>query len=261
MFRSLNIAATGMSAQQTHLEAISHNISNGNTVGFKKERVDFQDLLYQTVRQAGTPTGPTTTSPTGLQIGTGVRVVSTSRIFEQGTLLQTNNQLDVAIEGNGFFIIQQSDGTPAYTRNGALRTDAEGRIVNAEGFPLEPPITIPPDATGVSIAANGTVSVTMPGQTTPSDIGQILTATFVNPGGLQAIGHNLLVETAGSGEAQQGEPGSDGRGALLQGAVEQSNVDIVEEMIGLISAQRAYEVNSKVISTADEMLRAATQLR
>jgi flagellar basal-body rod protein FlgG len=261
MFRSLNIAASGMAAQETNLEAISHNIANGNTVGFKKERIDFQDLLYQTVKQAGTPTGPTTTSPTGLQIGTGVRVVSTSRIFTQGTLLQTSNQLDVAIEGNGFFVIQQPDGNPAYTRNGALRTDGEGRIVNSEGFPLEPPITIPPGATGVSISANGTVSVTMPGEPTPSDIGQIMTADFVNPAGLQAMGHNLLVPTNASGEAQLGEPGADGRGALLQGAVEQSNVDIVEEMIGLISAQRSYEINSKVITTADEMLRAATQMR
>src|SRR5262245_61951156 len=156
MFRSLNIAATGMAAQEMNLEAISHNIANGNTVGFKKERIDFQDLLYQTVRQAGTPTGPTTMSPTGLQIGTGVRVVATSRMFEQGTILQTSNQLDVAVEGNGFLVVQMPDGMPAYTRNGALRTDGDGRLVNAEGLPLDPPITIPPDAVSVAIASNGT---------------------------------------------------------------------------------------------------------
>jgi flagellar basal-body rod protein FlgG len=261
MFRSLNIAATGMAAQEMHLEAISHNIANGNTVGFKKERIEFQDLLYQTVRQAGTPTGPTTTSPTGLQIGTGVRVVATSRMFEQGTILQTGNQLDVAVEGNGFLVIQTADGTPAYSRNGALKTDGDGRVVNAEGFPLDPPITIPPDATNVAIASNGTVSVTLPGQTTPSDVGQIQLANFVNPAGLQAVGHNLLKPTRASGEPQLGEPGADGRGTLLQGAVEQSNVDIVEEMIGMISAQRSYEINSKVITTADEMLRAASQMK
>jgi flagellar basal-body rod protein FlgG len=261
MFRALNIAATGMAAQETNLEAVSHNIANGNTVGFKKERIDFQDLLYQTVRQAGTPTGPTTMSPTGLQIGTGVRVVSTSKIFSQGTVLQTGNQLDLAVEGNGFLTVQQSDGTPAYTRNGALKTDGDGRIVNSEGFPLDPPITIPPDASNVSIASNGTVSVTLPGQTTPSDIGQIQIANFVNPAGMQSVGHNLMTPTKASGDAQVGEPGTDGRGTLLQGAVEQSNVDIVEEMIGMISAQRSYEINSKVITTADDMLRAATQMR
>jgi flagellar basal-body rod protein FlgG len=261
MFRSLNIAATGMAAQETNLEAISHNIANGNTVGYKKQRVDFQDLLYQTVRQAGTPTGPTTMSPTGLQLGTGVRVVSTSRMFQQGTVLQTGNQLDVAIEGSGFLVVQQNDGTPAYTRNGALRTDGDGRVVTAEGLPLDPPITIPPDALNIAIASNGTVSVTLPGQTTPSDVGQLQLANFVNPSGMQAMGHNLLVPTRASGEAQLGEPGADGRGTLMQGTVEQSNVDIVEEMIGLISAQRSYEINSKVITTADDMLRAATQMR
>jgi flagellar basal-body rod protein FlgG len=261
MFRALNIAATGMAAQETNLEAISHNIANGNTVGYKKERIDFQDLLYQTVRQAGTPTGPTTTSPSGLQIGTGVRVVSTSKIFQQGTVLQTGNQLDVAVEGNGFLTVQQPDGTPAYTRNGALKTDGDGRIVNSEGFPLDPPITIPPDASNVSIASNGTVSVTLPGQTTASDIGQIQIANFVNPSGMSSVGHNLMTPTKASGDPQVGEPGTDGRGTILQGAVEQSNVDIVEEMIGMISAQRSYEINSKVITTADDMLRAATQMR
>lgn len=261
MFRSLNIAATGMAAQETHLEGISNNIANANTVGYKRERVDFQDLLYQTVRAPGAPTGPTTTNPTGLQIGTGVRVVGTARIFSQGTLLNTQNPLDVAIEGDGFFVVQQGDGTPAYTRAGNLQADGEGRLVTSEGLPLDPPLNIPPGATGVSIAANGTVSVTLSGQTAPIDVGQIQTASFVNPSGLRSIGHNLLLATPASGEPQLGEPGQDGRGALLQGSLEQANVDIVAEMIGLISAQRSYEINSKVISTADEMLRAATQMR
>ena len=261
MFRSLHIAATGMAAQETQLETISNNISNGNTVGYKKQRVDFQDLLYQTVRNPGAPTGQNTTSPTGLQLGTGVRVVSTSRVFSQGTLLNTNNPLDVAIEGDGFFVVQQNDGNPAYTRAGALRTDPQGRIVTPEGLPLDPPVTIPPGATNISISANGKVSVTLPGETAPAEIGQLQTANFINPAGLRSIRHNLAVPTNASGDAQVGEPGTDGRGALLQGATEQANVDIVEEMVGLISAQRSYEINSKVITTADDMLRAATQLR
>ncbi|MCB9579347.1 MAG: flagellar basal-body rod protein FlgG [Polyangiaceae bacterium] len=261
MFRSLNIAATGMAAQEMQLEGISHNIANANTVGFKKQRVDFQDLLYQTVRAPGAPTSQTTVSPTGLQVGNGVRVVGTVRSFEQGTLYNTNNPLDVAVEGRGFFVVQQPDGTPAYTRDGSLRLDGDGRIVNAEGFPLDPPVTVPPEATGISIAANGTVSATMNGETAPVELGQLSIATFVNPAGLAAKGHNLLVPTTASGEAQLGEPGTDGRGTLLQGSLEKANVDVVEEMIGLISAQRAYEINSKVITTADEMLRAASQMR
>jgi flagellar basal-body rod protein FlgG len=261
MFRALNIAATGMAAQETHLEAISNNIANGSTIGYKKQRVDFEDLLYQTIRAPGSPTGPTTTSPSGLQLGTGVRVVSTSRSFEQGTTLTTNNPLDIAIEGNGFFVIQQADGTPAYTRNGSLRTDADGRIVNPEGLPLDPSITIPPGATGVNISANGAVSVTLTGQTVPTVVGTLTIANFINPAGLTATGHNLFVASAASGEAQIGDPGADGRGRLMQGALEQANVDLVSEMIGLISAQRSYEINSKVITTADEMLRTASQLR
>jgi len=261
MFRSLNIAATGMAAQETQLEGIAHNIANANTVGFKRQRTDFQDLLYQTIRAPGAPTGPTTMAPTGLQLGTGVRVVGTSRIFSQGTLVNTNNPLDVAIEGNGFFVVQQSDGTPAYTRSGELRTDGEGRIVTSEGLPLDPPVTIPPGATVVSISANGTVSAVMPGEKAPVELGQISVASFVNPAGLRALGHNLYAPTAASGEPQLGEAGQEGRGTLLQGSLERANVDIVEEMIGLISAQRAYEVNSKVITTADDMLRAATQMR
>lgn len=261
MFRSLNIAATGMAAQETHLEGISNNIANANTVGYKRQRVEFQDLLYQTVRAAGTATSATTTAPTGLQLGAGVRVVGTARMFEQGTVTMTNNPLDAAIEGNGFFVVQQPDGNPAYTRAGALKTDAEGRIVTPEGMPLDPQITIPADAVSVAIASNGTVSATLKGESAPVELGQIAIATFVNPAGLQAEGHNLFTATAASGEAQVGEPGADGRGTLLAGAVERANVDIVEEMVGLIAAQRAYEINSKVITTADEMLRAATQMR
>ena len=261
MFRSLNIAATGMAAQETHLEAISNNIANSNTVGYKKQRVDFEDLLYQTVRQAGAPTGQTTMNPTGLQLGTGVRVVATSRQFGEGTLNQTNNQLDVAIEGNGFLAVQQNDGTLAYTRNGELKTDGNGRLVNHDGLPLEPSLTIPQGATGITISSSGKVSVQMPGETNSTEVGSLMVSSFINDNGLRAVGHNLFVPTQASGEPQTGEPGAEGRGSLMQGSLEQSNVDIVEEMVGMISAQRSYEINSKVISTADDMLRAATQMR
>ncbi len=261
MFRSLNIAATGMSAQETQLEGISNNIANANTVGYKKQRVDFQDLLYQQVRMPGAPTSATTMSPTGLQLGSGVRVVGTSRLFIQGTLATTNNQLDVAIEGNGFFAVQQSDGTLAYTRAGALQTDGQGRIVTPEGTPLEPPITIPQNATSISISATGAVTAQVSGQQTPVQVGQITLATFVNPAGLSSNGHNLFTATQASGQPIVGLPGEEGRGTLLQGSTEQSNVNIVDEMIGLISAQRAYELNSKVVTTADQMLQAATQMR
>jgi len=261
MFRSLNIAATGMAAQETHLEAISNNMANSNTVGYKKQRVDFEDLLYQTVRAAGAPTGQATMNPTGLQLGTGVRVVATSRQFAEGTLSQTNNQLDVAVEGNGFLAVLQNDGTLAYTRNGELKTDGTGRIVNHDGLPLDPALTIPQGATQISIGSNGQVTVQMPGETNPTEIGQLTVSSFINDNGLRAIGHNLFMPTLASGEAQTGEPGTEGRGTLMQGSLEASNVDIVEEMVGMISAQRAYEINSKVITTADDMLRAATQMR
>ena len=261
MFRSLHIASTGMSAQETQLEGVANNIANANTVGYKRQRVEFQDLLYQNVREAGAATGPNTMSPQGLQVGTGVRVVGTARSFEQGALENSGNPLDLAIEGNGFFVVQQPDGTPAYTRSGTLKTDGEGRLVTNEGMPLDPPITIPAGATGVSIASNGAVSVVMSGETAPVEIGRIGLAGFINPTGLKALGHNLFVSTPASGEAQIGGPGEDGRGSLLQGSFERSNVDIVNEMIGMISAQRGYEINSKVITTADEMLRAASQMK
>ena len=261
MFRSLHIAATGMSAQESHLEGISNNIANGNTVGYKKQRVDFEDLLYQTVTPPGAPTGPSTNAPTGHQVGSGVRVAGTSRVFQQGSITVTENPLDVAIEGPGFLSVQQADGTLAYTRAGALQVDGQGRIVTSEGLPLDPPVTVPEGIGTLSIARNGTVSVTVPGQSAPTDVGQISLATFINPAGLQAVGRNLFVGTNASGEPQNGEAGSDGRGTLLQGSLESSNVDIVTEMINLIAAQRSYEINSRVISTADQMLQAASQLR
>ena len=261
MFRSLHIAATGMAAQETNLDAISNNIANGSTAGYKKQRADFQDLLYQTIRASGTQTSATATTPSGLQVGNGVRVVGMSRSFAQGSTLVTNNPLDVAIEGNGFFVVQQADGTPAYTRAGNFQTNAQGQIVTAEGYPIDPAITIPPDATSITIGADGTVSVTSGTQTAPTQVGQITTATFVNPAGLTSLGHNLYKESAASGNPQVGVAGTESRGSLLQGAIENSNVDVVEEMVGLINAQRGYEINSKVISAADEMLQAATQLR
>jgi flagellar basal-body rod protein FlgG len=261
MFRSLHIAASGMAAQETNLEGISNNIANSNTTGYKKQRTDFQDLLYQTVRAAGTQTSATTQSPTGLQIGSGVRVVSTSRVFAQGPTIVTTNPLDVAIEGNGFFTIQRPDGTLAYTRNGQFQANAQGQLVTHEGMLVDPSITIPQDATAITIGADGTVSVTLAANPNPTEIGQLTTAMFVNPGGLRAIGHNLFIPTGSSGEAQTGQPGSDGRGTLLQGSLEHSNVDVVDEMVNMISAQRGYEINSKVITAADEMLRTATQLR
>jgi flagellar basal-body rod protein FlgG len=261
VFRSLHIAATGMAAQETQLEGVSNNLANINTNGYKRQRVEFQDLLYQTIRGAGTRTTEQTSSPTGIQLGSGVRVVATSRAFTQGSIVVTNSPLDVAIEGDGFFVVQRPDGTQAYTRAGALQRDAQGQIVTPEGYLLDPPIILPQDAENLSIGADGTVSAMMSAQAAPVEIGQLTIASFINPSGLHALGKNLFVPTGSSGEAQVGTPGSDGRGALLQGALERANVDVAEEMIGMITAQRAYEVNSKVVTAADEMLRAATQMR
>jgi flagellar basal-body rod protein FlgG len=261
MFRSLHIAATGMAAQEAHLDGISNNIANANTVGYKRQRVEFQDLLYQTIRAPGSPTGATTMDPSGVQLGSGVRVAGTARGFSQGSLLNTDNPLDVAIEGNGFFAVQQADGTMAYTRAGSLQTDGQGRLVTPEGLPLDPPVVIPPDAQDVAISPDGTVTALVGGDTTPVELGQLSVATFQNPGGLYATGHNLYRSSPASGEASIGRPGEQGRGTLLQGSIEQANVNIVEEMVGLISAQRAYEMNSKVIHSADEMMQSAARLK
>lgn len=260
MFRSLNVAATGMAAQQSRLEGISHNIANSNTVGFKRGRIEFQDLLYNTVRHPGAATGDTTNAPIGVQYGSGVRVAGLAQVHEQGSFQTTDNPLDLSVEGQGFFMVQREDGTLAYTRNGAFRANAEGMIVTSDGLPLDPPITIPENSMNVSIAPNGTVSVQLPGEEVPIEVGELMMATFVNPGGLRAVGHNLYERTIASGEAQFGSPGEDGIGTIMQGALEQSNVDMVEEMVNLISAQRSYEINSRVISSADQMLKSATDM-
>jgi flagellar basal-body rod protein FlgG len=260
MFRSLNVAATGMVAQETKLDTIANNLANSNTTGYKRQDAEFEDLLYQNVR-AATPNAQGGAAPSGTQVGTGVRVVATSRAFAQGSTQQTGNQLDIAIEGNGFLSVTRASGEIGYTRSGNLKVDATGRLCTNDGLAVEPPITVPSDATAVTIAADGTVSATQPGQSKPSQLGQLQLVTFTNPNGLNAIGHNLYTSTAASGDPVSGTPGQDGRGTILQGALEGSNVEMVSEMVGLIRTQRAYEINSKVINAADEMLRNATQIR
>lgn len=261
MFRALTTAATGMEAQQTRIDVVANNLANVNTNGFKKSRAEFNDLLYQTVRAPGALEGEGINSPTGLQVGLGSRAVSTERMHSTGELKQTNNPLDVAIDGDGFLQVTQQNGLPAYTRGGNLRMSADGQIVTAEGLALDPPITVPADATQLTIGADGTVSAIIAGQQQPAELGRLQLASFTNPAGLSALGHNLLVPTGSSGVAVVGKPGEQGRGTLMQGTLEMSNVKVVEEMIELIAGQRAYDVNSKVIQAADEMLRTTTQLR
>ena len=258
MFRSLNVAATGMAAEETQLDTIANNLANANTAGFKTQNAQFEDLLYQNARSAG-PNADGTVAPTATQLGTGVRVVATTRSFSQGTLQQTGNPLDIAVEGDGFFSVMRPTGEMAYTRSGSFQLDAQRRVTTSDGLPLEPPITIPADATAITIAADGTVSATQPGGHAPTTVGQIQLTTFPNPNGLSADGHNLMTPTAASGEPVTGAPAAEGRGTLMQGAIEGSNVDVVDQMVAMIRTQRAYEINSKVISAADEMLRNATQ--
>jgi len=261
MMRALWTAGTGMIAQQANIDVISNNLSNVSTTGFKKSRTDFQDLMYQTIRQAGASTGPDTQVPTGIQVGHGVRQVATQKIYTQGNFQQTGNSLDIAIEGDGFFQITMPDGTIAYTRDGSFKKDSQGRVVTSEGYPLEPQITIPENATEITISADGIVNATVPGQTQTQEIGQIQIARFVNSAGLESIGRNLLKETAASGAAVVTNPGTDGAGTLVQKYLEMSNVQVVEEMVNMIVAQRAYEVNSKAITTADQMLEQANNLK
>lgn len=261
MMRALWTAGTGMVAQQANIDVISNNLANVNTTGFKKSRTDFQDLMYQTIRQAGATTGPDTQLPTGIQVGHGVRQVATQKIYTLGNFQSTGNQLDVAIEGDGFFQITMPDGTLNYTRDGAFKRDSAGRMVTSEGYVLEPQITIPEGTTEISISSDGRVTATIPNQTAGQDLGQIQLARFINPAGLESVGRNLLKETAASGAPVVSNPGSDGAGTLVQKYLEMSNVQVVEEMVNMIVAERAYEMNSKAITTCDSMLEVAANLK
>ncbi len=260
MIRSLWIARTGLDAQQTQLDVISNNLANVSTTGFKRSRAVFEDLLYQTLRQPGAQSTQQTQISSGLQIGTGVRPVATERIHTQGNLQQTGNALDMAIQGNGFFQIQLPDGTTAYTRDGSLQLDNQGQLVTASGYPLSPAITIPADALSITIGKDGTVSVLQAGQAAPTQVGSIQLATFVNPAGLQSSGENLFLESASSGTATPNTPGSNGAGVINQNYVETSNVNVAEELVNMITTQRAYELNSRAIQTSDAMLGRLTQL-
>lgn len=250
-----------MAGQQFNIDTIANNLSNVNTTGFKKSRADFQDLLYQSLRSAGTPVTAGAQIPTGIQIGHGVRTVATQKIFSQGTFKQTDNPLDLVIEGDGFFQVLLPDGTVAYTRDGAFKRDATGRIVTSDGFFLEPEIIIPEDALQIAIGADGTVAVMLAGESEPEIIGQIELARFVNPAGLQSAGRNLYLASGASGPPLVGVPGLDGFGSITQGFLEMSNVQVVEEMVAMITSQRAYEVNSRAIQASDEMLQTANNLR
>ena len=261
MIRALYTSSSGMQAQQLNLDAIANNLSNVNTAGFKRTRVDFQDLLYRTFPAPGTISAQGVTVPTGIQVGHGTRPVATQRIFSQGDFQQTENPLDLVIEDAGFFQILRPDGTTAYTRSGAFKKDSTGKIVTSDGFPLQPGITIPADATSVTIGSDGTVSATVPGQTTAQQVGTIQLARFVNPAGLIAVGRSMFVPTQASGDPIVANPGAEGMGTLSQGFLEMSNVKVVEEMVAMITSQRAYEVNSKAIQTADEMLSIANNMR
>ncbi len=260
MIRSLWISKTGLEAQQTQMDVIANNLANVSTTGFKRSRAVFEDLLYQTIRQPGAQSSQQTQIPSGLQIGTGVRPIASERIHTQGNLQQSSNNLDVAINGAGFFQILMPDGTTAYTRDGSFQTDSQGQLVTSSGFPVQPALTIPPNSTSVTIARDGTVSVTQPGVATPVQIGSLQLATFVNPAGLQSQGENLYVETGSSGTPNTNVPGTNGAGLINQGYVETSNVNVVEELVNMIQTQRAYEINSKAITTSDQMLQKLSQI-
>ncbi len=251
---ALWIAKTGLEAQQTRLSVVANNLANANNTGFKKDRALFADLIYQNIRQTGASSTQNTRLPTGLNLGTGVRTVATQKVHVQGNIQQTENALDIAIQGDGFLQVLRPDGTLAYTRNGAMQVNATGQLVTANGENIQPSITVPTDAISITIGSDGTVSAQTQGTAAPTQIGTIQLAGFVNPAGLQPLGDNLFSETGSSGAAQTGNPGLNGLGSLLQGSLESSNVNVVEELVNMIETQRVYEMNSRSISTADQML-------
>ena len=259
MDASMWVAKTGLDAQQTRMNVISNNLANVNTTGFKRDRAVFEDLLYQNVRQAGGQTGATTQAPTGLMLGTGVRVVATEKLNQQGNMINSQNPLDMAIAGDGHFQILQANGTTAYTRDGSFKVSSTGQLVTSNGAPLQPAITIPPTAASVTIGRDGTVSVELQGGAGQQVLGQVLVARFMNPAGLQAAGQNIMLQTPASGVPQVVPPGTAGAGTLMQGTLEASNVNVFEEMVNMIETQRAYEINSKAISAVDGMLKYINQ--
>lgn len=259
MQSSLQVSKTGLAAQDAKMTAISNNLANVSTTGFKKDRVAFQDLFYQIQTQPGAQVDQQNLSPSGLQLGTGVRVVGSQKVFTSGDLSTTTNQMDMAINGQGFFQIQLPSGETAYSRDGNFQLDAEGKIVNSSGLPLLPEITVPSTATAVTVGTDGTVTATVSGQTSAQTLGQIKLVSFINPTGLEATGGNLYTATASSGNPVEGTAGEDALGSIKQYALENSNVSVVEEMVDMISTQRAYEMNAKVVSASDDMLKYATQ--
>lgn len=260
MIPSLWIAKTGLDTQQTNMDVIANNLANVSTNGFKRQRAVFEDLLYQTVRQPGAQSSEQTTLPSGLQIGTGVRPVATERLHSQGNLSETSNSKDIAIKGQGFFQVQMPDGTLAYTRDGSFQVDQNGQLVTSSGFQVQPAITIPANALSITVGRDGIVSVTQQGQTAAQQVGQLTLTTFINDSGLESVGENLYQETEGSGAPTESTPGLNGAGLLYQGYVETSNVNVAEELVNMIQTQRAYEINSKAVSTSDQMLQKLTQL-
>lgn len=260
MIRSLYIAKTGLQAQQTRLDVIANNLANVSTTGFKRSRVEFEDLLYQNLRQPGAMSSVQTTLPTGLQIGAGVQAVATERLHTQGNIEKTGNSKDMAIQGRGFFMVRMPDGNTAYTRDGSFHLNQNGRLVTSAGYPVMPPIMVPSNALSLTVARDGTVSVTQPGSNGSVEIGQVQLATFVNPAGLESVGANLYRETNASGPQNNAIPGLNGAGILLHKYIETSNVQVVTAMVNMIATQRAYEINAKAIDTSDQMLARLAQL-